>query len=458
MDSRAPSQWITLDIHPDWRVLAFTAALCLVTGILFGLAPAFSGSKTTLSTALTGRRADSGSSGGRLGLGKVLVISQVALSLVLLAGAGLFVRTLRNLRSVDLGVDRQHVLLVWTVPGQTGRQGPALANFVRTVQERISSLPGVLSATASSSGLMTGIPEWSGGPSEDMKVEGQPPKAGLLGVAIQIAPRYFETLGIPPLMGRDFTERDTDTSPPVAIVNETMARFFFGDQNPIGKHFGFSRDVGTPYEIVGVVKDLKFGTPREQKIEYFFPYRQQISFLRNMCVMVRSAGNPALIAARVRQELRDLDPNLPVHKIDTIEEQLNDVLVQERLMATLAGFFGAVGALLAGLGLYGVISYTVTRRTNEIGIRLALGATPANVRRLVLKEGLVLVLVGLAMGWPATLAATRLISTRLYRISASDPLTMVGAILLLIAVASLAAFLPARRASKVDPMVALRCE
>jgi predicted permease len=457
-DSREASQWVSFDLYPDWRVFAFTAALCLLTGVLFGLAPAFRGSKTSLSPALTGRGSDSGSFGGRFALGKMLVIAQVALSIVLLIGAGLFLRTMRNLRSVDLGFDRQHLLLVWTSPGQTGRQGPAIASLVHDLQDRLSSLPGVLSASASSAGLLTGTSESGGAPSEDMKVEGEAPKAGLLGVAVQIAPKYFETVGAPLLLGRDFTERDTETSPQVTIINQTMAHFYFGNQNPIGRHFGFSREVGMPWEIVGVVRDMKFGTPRDKKIVIYLPYRQRISFLRNLCIMVRTVGNPASVASSVRQELREVDPNLPVLRIDTVDEQLNDVLVQERLIMALSSFFGAVAVLLACIGLYGVISYTVARRTNEIGIRLALGATPGKVLSMVLKESLLLVFLGIAIGVPAALAATRLISARLFGVSAADPLTLAAAALLMIGVAALAAFLPALRASKVDPLVALRYE
>ncbi len=213
-----------------------------------------------------------------------------------------------------------------------------------------------------------------------------------------------------------------------------------------------------PIGMGGVVKVLKFGLPSGRKIQVFYPYRQRISYVRSMCFVVRSTGNPLSIATRVRQELRDLDPNLPVLKIDTIEEQLNDVLMQERLRATLSSFFGVLAVLLAGLGIFGVISYAVSRRTNEIGIRLALGAKPSNVQLMVLKETLLLTLVGVAIGVPVTLAATRLISTKLFGVSASDPVTIFGATVLMISVGALAALLPAHRASRVDPLVALRYE
>ncbi|MGH9837162.1 MAG: ADOP family duplicated permease [Blastocatellia bacterium] len=459
MDSRAPSAWISFDLHLDLRVFAFTGALCLLTGMLFGLAPAFRGSKVSLASALGGRGVDSGSSGGRRGPGRLLVISQVALSLVLLVGAGLFARTLWNLKTQNLGFDREHLLLGWTSLSQTGRRGAPAADFWKTVQDRLSSLPGVLSASASNSGVLNGA-ESMGGTVPPLRVEGQALKpAGLPGWRTFVAPKYFETMGIPLLAGRDFTEQDNQTAPRVVIINQSMARYYFGAQNPIGRHVGFGGDVGTPTEIVGVVQDFKHGTPREKDLGLtYFPYRQLNGPIQIMCLAVRTAGNPTGMIASLRQELRDIDPNLPVLRIDTVEEQLNDVLVQDRLIAGLASFFGLVGALLACLGLYGVISWTVARRTNEIGIRLALGATPAVVLRMVLKESMWLVCVGIAIGLPMTLAVTRLVATRLFGVSAADPLTIAVATLLMLAVAALAAFLPARRASRVDPMVALRCE
>lgn len=448
---------VSLDVHLDARIFAFTAAVCLLTGILFGLAPGFRSSKTSIAPALTGRGAGSGSSGGKFGPRNALVISQVALSLILLIGAGLFARTLYKLKGQDLGWDREHVLLVSTAPVQTGRADAELPDFGRTMLERLSSLPGVRSATMSVGGMLNGSD--GGDSSEALKIADQTPKAGLILGRVTVAPGFFETVGVPLFAGRDFTEQDTDKAPRVAIISETMARFFFGNENPIGKRFGWRGDAGYGTEIVGVAKDAKYGTLRDERGIYYVPYRQSERFLRAMwCVAVRAVGNPSGLAARVRQELREVDPNLPVLRINTAEDQLNDVLVQERLIATLSGFFGALGVLLACLGLYGVISYTVTRRTNEIGIRLALGGTPADVLRMVLRESILLVLAGIVIGVPGTLAATSFLSSLLFGISSSDTLTIVGASLLMIAIAGLAGFLPARRASRVDPMVALRYE
>ncbi len=444
-----------LDLRPDGRVFAFTAILCLGAAILFGLAPALRSSKVSLASALTGRGARTDRAGGRFGPGRALVIAQVALSLLLLVGAGLFARTLSNLKAQDLGFDQEHTLLVWMAPVQTGRHGSALAELCQTVKERLSSLPGALSASVSMGGVLDG--REGGLPSEQITIQNQSPRPGLLAHVVSVSPGFFKTVGMPLLQGRDFTEQDNETSPRVAVINETMARFFFGDQNPIGRRFGGRP--GGETEIVGVVKDAKTGAPRDNRGVIYDPYRQNQRTLRlNWSVAVRAAGDPTSLTADVRQELRNIDPALPVLRINTIKQQLDDVLFQERLIAALSSLFGLLAVLLASLGLYGVVSYTVARRTNEIGIRLALGATPAGALRMILKESLALALAGVAIGIPMTLAATRLISSRLFGVGPADTLTIAAAAALLLAVAAMAALLPARRAAQVDPMAALRSE
>ncbi len=460
---------LSLDLQPDARVFAFTAMLCLLTGLLFGLAPAFRAIRAPLSPSFNERSVGGLSRQSRLG--KALVIVQVALSLLLLVGAGLCARTLRNLNVEKLGYERQHLLLVWTVPGQTGRQGPANAELWQTVRERLTTLPGVLSAGALNGGMLSGYLATPGniGTGVPMLVEGQPPKrTNMPGGRSFITPRFFETMGIPLVAGREFTERDTDTAPPVVIINETMARFFFDNQNPVGRFVRWSVNDTEPTEIVGVVKDFVRGTPRgvsQPELFTFFSYRHREALnrgaqsrLRAMMVAVRTAGDPLRMAARIRQELREIDPNLPVLRINTIEEQLSDVLAQDRLTAVLSGFFGVLAVLLASIGLYGVISYTVARRTNEIGIRMALGAQAGDVLRLVIGEGMKLVLMGGVLGLLAALALTRLIKGLLYGVSPTDPLTFAAVALLLLGVALVACYLPARRAAKIDPMVALRAE
>jgi predicted permease len=451
---------VKLDLQVDGRILAFTGVLCLFTGVLFGMAPAWRGSQASLTPSLNRRGAHSGGRRG-FGLGGLLVVSQVAGSLLLLTGAGLFVQTLRNLKSQELGFDRERVLLVWTAPGHAGLEGKKLAALFAAVQERISALPGVLSASPSAFGLMGG--DGGGSP---VKVQGDIARSpdDSRSEWNQVGPRFFETVGTPLLLGRDFTGRDTESAPHVAIVNETFARAYFGARNPLGQRFGMRRDTGYPWEIVGVVKDARYHTlrDRDRKMIYL-PYGQDVTHLfGNMCLMVRSAGNtpgyaPGL-AARIREELRGVDRNLPVLSMQTMAEQLDQSLTQERLIAALCGFFAALALLLACLGLFGVMSYTAARRTHEIGIRLALGATPGAVLAMVLREGLMRVAAGIAIGVPATLAATRLITSSLFGVGAADPPTLIAAAFLMVAVAAFAGFLPARRASRVDPMVALRCD
>ena len=446
---------IHLDLHPDGRVLAFTAALCLVTGLLFGLAPAFRGSKVTLTPALNRRGADAGARRGRFGLGKLLVVSQVALSLLLVTGAGLFLRTLSNLKSQDLGFDRQHVLLVWTQPAHIGRQGKSIVPLFQAATERVRALPGLISVSASDSGLLAGgggspvsAPGYTRKASDDWFVPWN-----------LVAPKFFETTGTPLLLGRDFNDRDTETAPHVAIVSESFAGFFFPKQNPVGKRFGMRRDTDYPWEIVGVVKDVKRNSLRDQDVKMIYlPYRQDVTHLWRMCVVARTAENSPDLVTQIRQELRNIGPNLPVTSVQTMETQLDDSLAQERLIAGLSGFFGALAVGLACIGLYGVMSYTTARRTNEIGIRLALGAARSEVLGMVLRECLWLVIAGVALGVPAVLACARFVQSSLFGIEGSDPRTIGGAAVVMLAVAALAGMLPAWRAAKADPMIALRYE
>ncbi len=457
MDSRAASSWVSYDLHPDLRILGFAAVLSGLTAIVFALGPAFRSSRISLTPALTGRGTQSPRH-GVVDLTRLLVIAEVAVSVVLLIGAGLFLRTLWSLRSVNLGLDRQHVLLVWTAPGQAGRSGNAIISTCRRILQGLSELPGVMSVGASSGGLLLG--SVGGVPSEFIKIPGQPPKPGQIEASTAVVPGYFAALGLPLVAGRDFTEFDTATSPRVSIVNETFAKFFFGDQNPIGQHYGaLPNDTAFSIEIIGVVKDTKYGSPRDKnRMWTYSPYLQGIGLLRNMQVAVRVAGNPVNMVGIVRREIERLDPALPVLRIDTVEEQVDDVIAPERLTATLTSSFGALATLMACLGLYGVISYTIGRRTNEIGIRMALGATRPDVFRMVFAESASLVFAGLVVGLSLSLATSRVLMSWLFGVRATDPVTFAAATLLTILVSVLAVWIPARRASSVDPMIALRCE
>jgi predicted permease len=387
------------------------------------------------------------------------VILQVAISLVLVTAAGLLAGSLRNLKSQELGFQRDRLLLVWAIPGQTGRQGQELLNFWRTVQDRISVLPGVLSASISNQGMLNG---WEpAAPAGTFMIQGQPPRSASLqsGPRTYVAPNFFETVGVPLVAGRTFTARDDENSRRVVIITESMARAYFPDQDPIGRRIAEEGASEIWTEVVGVVKDSAAGTPRATHLEvHYLPYRQFGRALGRMCIAVRSAADPPSMEASLRRELRKIDPALPVLKIDTVEEQLNDVLVQERLMAMLSGFFGLAAAALACLGLYGLMSYITARRNGEIGIRLALGATRASVLRMVLWRTVILVLAGIAVGVPVALASGRLISAKLFGVTSHDPFTIMGAAMLMLVVAALAGWVPAWRASRVDPMIALRYE
>jgi predicted permease len=455
----APAQLaVSLDLKPDPHVFGFCAAICLLIGIGFGLVPALRAARVSIVAALRGSKTQPG--GGAAG--RVLVILQVAVSAMLLVGAGLLVRTLHNLRTQNLGLDRDHVLLVQT-NSFASQRGPAeLRNLWQSVLQRVSALPGVISASAANGGVLSGFEPVN--VSNPLRIEGETTVPnGLPGYRAFLAPGFFRTLGIQMVVGREFKEADTDAAPRVVVLNESLARHYFGDRNPIGLHIQFFNDPAQGTEIIGVVKDFVSGTPRDLQRKLgltYFSYRDRES-RRNiapMHVAVRVAGAPLGMAARVREELRAIDPELPILKIYTVDQQLEEVLVKDRMLAGLAVALGVLVVALACLGLYGVIAYTVARRTSEIGTRLALGATRGAVLGMVLREGIVMVLAGIAIGIPAAFAAARLIAARLYGIGAHDPLTLAGAALLLLSVAALAGFVPARRASRIDPMVALRYE
>jgi hypothetical protein len=397
----ATTSSIDLATGTNARVLGFNTAVALVSALIFGLAPAFRGVQGNARGNMVGRR---------FTLGKALVVSQVALTVVLLLGAGLLIRTLRNLQTQNLGFSRDHLLLIWMSPMQTGRTGETLAPLVETVRSRVAGLPGVRSASISNGGMLEGGTNY-GAPSEYTLVEGQPPKPGLGLRLFAIAPQFFATAGMPLLAGRDLDERDTETSPKVAVVNETMARFYFGSGSLIGKHFGGPRGTET-----------------------------------------------ASIASLVQEELRRIDAAIPVHRINTVAEQVDDALAQERMIAALCGFFGIVAVVLAAVGLYGVLAYTVTRRTKEIGIRMAIGSQPSALIGMMLWESLSLVAAGIGIGLPAGIVAARLIESQLFGVTAADALTAVATAGLMIAVALLAGWIPARRAARIDPMTALRCD
>ena len=446
-----PDNPIPLNIHPDLRVIAFNAAACLLTGLLFGLAPALRATRVDLTPSLQRTSA-------RLGLGKALVITQAALSVVLLFGAGLFMRTLVKLDRIDAGFDTQKLLLFGINAARAGYQGPALNDFYRRVQLRLTTLPGVVAATSSAHLLLSGSYRNNG-----LWVQGYTPKPGerMHVLVVPAGPWFLETMKIPLLRGRDFTERDDENAPKIAVVNEAFVKRYLPDRDPMGQRIAWSSAM-PPMEIVAVAKDARYYSLRDPPpATVYYPYLQGQE--KNwMHYEVRTAGDPHALVPEVRRLLASMDRGVPLFDVKTQTEQIDESLVQERLFARLSGFFGLLALALACVGLYGVLSYAVTRRTSEIGIRMALGAQDADIVTMVLREAVLLVAAGLAVGIPASLAAARfsasLIAGLLYGIKAADLTSVILASAALLAVAAIAAMLPARRAARVDPTMALRYE
>ncbi len=456
---------VTLSVRPDLHVLAFTAGVSVVTGILFGLAPASRTTQVDLSTAVkeTGGGFSSGIHHGRmrLGLGKALVVSQVAMSLLLLTGAGFFVRTLQNLENLNVGFNRQNILLFGVDPTQDGYKGEPLAALYQQLEQRIEALPGVRSASASDHTFIGGGVSIGG-----ISVQGYSPEGTETGrdtsggvYFMRVGPRFFETMGMPLVLGRSIGPQDTFGAPKVAVVNETLAHKYFGGSNPVGRRFGSGDSKRSDIEIVGVVGDARYAELRKEAPPTFYvPYVQNLERLGSMHFEVKTKGDPIAMVPAVRRAVQDVDKNLPLFELKTQVEQIDQTLFQERLFAKLSSFFGLLALTLACVGLYGIMTYAVARRTNEIGIRIALGADSTAILRIVIRDALGLAALGIALGIPTALAAGRLVASMLFGLRPTDPLTIAGASLVMTAVAALACYVPARRATQVDPMVALRYE
>ena len=456
---------VTLDVSPDLKILSFTAAVSVLTGILFGLAPALRGTRLDLTPALKSAVGNRG--GSRLGLSKTLVVSQVALCLLLLVGAGLFVRTLQNLETANLGFNPSNLLLFRVDPTQSGYKEARLANFYRDLQVRVAALPGVRSASMSANPLVGGNISML-----RITIQGAHPKDARAGDtsdlwnrpgSIQInfvGPNFLKTMGIPLLLGRSIGSTDDASAPKIAVVNELAARQIFGNRNAIGHRFGFgdaksSGDV----EIVGIAANAKYSHIREKDPAVaYIPCLQASDRIGPMYFEMRTAGNPLDLVSSVRHVLRNMDKNIPLSDVKTQTQLIGQKLFHERLFARLTGLFSLLSLLLACVGLYGIMSYAVTRRTREIGIRMALGAERRDILIKVLRETLFTVIIGVAIGIPAALAATHVIKSQLFGLTATDPATVAGATLILVLTAAIAGYIPARRASRVDPTIALREE
>jgi predicted permease len=446
-----------LPVTPDVRVLVFTACVCLVTGLLFGLAPALRSAK--LAVALTLKENATAQVGpGRFPIGKVLVASQVAVCLLVLFAAGLLVRSLKNLRELDLGYSRDNILMARVDPVAAGYKPAQLVAYERDMSARLASLPGVRSVTASENGLFSGTESADG-----MKIEGYTASRDQDRIVYwdQVGDNYFHALGIPILVGREFGPQDTPTSMKVAVVNETMAKFYFGNANPIGRKMWIDDQAhkDQPIEIVGVARDVRDHTLRGPvQRRFYIPTGQALDAMYAVNFEIQTAGKPQDLTEPVRKAFAALDANVPVSRIRTLDELVNSSISKDILVARLSTFFGLLALLLACIGLYGVMSYTVSRRTREIGVRMALGAQRTQVLGMVLNEGLKLVLIGIVIGIPVALLSSRVFSSMLFGLSSADPLSMLTVIAVLAIIATLAGLIPARRATKVDPMVALRYE
>jgi putative ABC transport system permease protein len=451
------------EITLDYRVLAFNAALALLTGVMVGLLPAIQGSKVDLIESLKDDVQKLGVGAGALSLKSALIAGEVALSLVLLIGAGLLLRSMTNVLSVNAGFEREKVLSVSVaLPVARYYKEPADASeFYRRLIEQISAIPGVQAVGATSKIPLSREDLWGG----LFEVEGAPgpPKSSELGTTtIWTSPDYFKAMGIPLLQGRAFTDADRMQAPPVLIINETLARRAFPDGNALGKRI---RDNGTyhrvPREVVGVVGAVKTsGLEEEPRNEVFLPYLQNLKVWGGWptTLAIRTVGDPLAISSAVREAIRRLDESLPPYDIKTLDQRISDSVAPRRFLVSLMSLFALLALALAATGIYGVLSYLVAQRRREIGIRVALGATSGAVLSLILKRGAILILIGTAAGLAGAIALTRLIKTLLFGVSATDPATFALIALLLVVVALIASYIPARRAAKVDPMIALRHE
>jgi len=445
---------VEIDVAPDARVLILTLIGSVLTGILFGLVPAFRGIRVNLAPTLkesaTSSSGAAHATGRRFSIGSSLVVAQVALSIVLLIGAGLLVRTLANLRGINPGFSTGNLLHFGIDPTLTGYKKDRIQSLYGELQGRLASLPGVISTSYSSEILLNdGL--WS----SDVHIEGQPEKSNVNVNMLAVGPSFFETMRIPLLEGRNYVASDFRSEQAVALVNQTFARRYLPGKNALGLHLGSAGDEDhVSWEIIGVVADAHYATLRHDvDPTVYLPLRGGAAYFE-----LRTAANPSALIPAIRQVVSGLDNDLPLTDVRTETETIDHLLFNERLVARLSSLFGALALILAAVGLYGLLSYEVARRTREIGIRTALGAQGRDVLRLVVGQGIVLAAIGLVTGAALALGVTRYLQTLLYGVKATDPLTFMGVAIVLMFVALAACYFPGRRATRVDPMVALRYE
>jgi predicted permease len=442
----------------DWRILLFTAGMTIVGGIVFGIAPALRASMMDLGVTL---KEDSRSvAASNAMLSRVLLVLQVSISVVLLSGAGLCLHTLNNLRRVDIGFDPQNLLFVRVDAEGAGWNDEQKLQYVQDGMTRLQAVPGARSATASRPTLLSG-----GTSTTNIYRQGRAYPGGRAAYSAEqteihrvvIAPNYFATMGIPLVTGRAFTAQDDRRSPKVAIINEAAARKFFAGENPIGRRFGGSPEKSGEMEIVGVLRDVRYNSLREPApATLYVPYLQHGP--DDLVFTVRTASDPATMLSAVREAMMAVDPTVPIVAIETQVSQIERRYAQERVLAQAYALFAGIALFVAAIGLFGLMSYNVSLRTREIGIRMAMGAQRETVLGLVLRESILLVAAGIAIGIAAALGAGRLIASQLFGLEPTDAATMLGAIVLVAIVSVVAGYLPARRATRVEPMVALRYE
>ncbi|MCU1275661.1 MAG: hypothetical protein JWO48_3092, partial [Bryobacterales bacterium] len=453
---------IILDLSLNGRLVLFAIAVSLLTGLAFGLLPALRAARVDPAAGLqSGSRSIAGSRVS-LRLGRALVILQVALSTVLLAGAGLFIHSLRQLESIDLGFAREGILTMEVAPERTLFGKPEWSALQTEILDRVLRIPGVRSASWSTMTPLSGRDR-----GEMLDVPGFVPRTETDKAIhlVSVSPNYFATLGAPLVLGRAFTARDGGSATKVAILNETAARFYFGSADPIGKTVRFetvrfARRYGHPvYEIIGVAKDAKHQSLRDQPWRFLYiPIGQTIDNVGRLALSVRCSGEAMVLAAPIRKVVQSTRSGLLITNVSTMEKQVERSLIRERLVSTLSTAFGALALVLACIGLYGVLAYAVTRRTSEIGIRMALGATKSGIVWMILREAAALAISGIAVGIPAVLALGRISRALLYGVESFDLPTFACALLVLLVFAAIAGIVPARRAGRLDPMSALRCE
>jgi predicted permease len=447
------------NLQIDLKVLGFAALLSIFAGVIFGLAPALQGAKVDLNETLKQSNNRAGSHTTQRRLRNALVVTEIALALMLLVGAGLLIKTFLKLRALDLGLRPENVLTLRTeLSPKKYIELPKRAAFYQQALERVRAIPGIAAA-----GYVTAAPLVQKWGSSSFTAEGREPVPGQNALSRQVSPGYMETIGMTLRQGRFFAERDDEQAPPVAIINETMTRQYWPGENALNKRFKIGGV--TSYKpwvtVVGIVADVKeLGLDVPAKATMFFPYQQMADNFWNTPreLAIRVQGDPANVIAAVRQAIWSVDRDQPISNIRMMNEILAEEMTERRVEMSLLAAFAALGLLMAALGVYGVLSYIVTQHTPELGIRVALGAQPADVLRLVLRQGMRLAVAGIGLGVVAALLVTRLIKTLLFDVSANDPATFAGVALLLALIAMLACWIPAQRAAKVDPLIALRHE